>query len=560
MGGSRPAGRGRRLTCATQPDGGEAQRRTARRISAPVFAPTGDARISLEVGQSMSAPHALVTIVLGASYEAMWSVTRPTFEAYAQRFGLDLEVIRDVPAGSSPKYAKRQIHGLLDRYERVAFLDADILIRDDAPDLFAIVPEDQIGMFEEGRFFRSHLTAMRCFLEQLGSDDFDWPKAGKYYNSGVMVVSRRHAAAFASLHPEIYRFMGEQTFLNYLFWKFDYKVFELDHRLNRIGIVGRFTGEPRQDAFLIHYAGFPRGDIVELMRSDLEQWRQRPLRYPRRVCLNLDGRADYQIACEPLVRYCLERLSERDHFVITTAYPELFGHYHGRIDVRSASKPMSEKDCCVMRTAPARSFLVPGRSGVRRVPRGQWHPLDYGSLMTIQAQLVGEERRVTLPATPRIPGLERAVIVDCAGAGAAFPPAFWDAVVDDTAAAGLQPFVIGREATGACATERTWSGPQLLDILALCRCAAGIITADPTVAQVAGTTSARVGTMLSRAAGLLMPWQADYEELVEPSSKQRLVLSALSLRGTGGANSSVTERIPPTRSRVQQFLRSLARH
>jgi hypothetical protein len=219
----------------------------------------------------MTAKHGLVTTVIGDAFEGIWSISRPTFEAYARRFSLDLLLITAAPDGHSPQHAKCAIHRYLQSYERVAFVDADVLIRDDAPSLFDVVPESHVGLFEEGQFATNRLDAMNRLLRDLGHVAPDWLNAGKYYNTGVMVVSRGHAAAFASLAPSIANY-GEQTYLNYSLWLNRYPIFELDYRFNRIGLMNRFVAEPRHESFFLHYAGLHRRRVAEQMRADLEIW------------------------------------------------------------------------------------------------------------------------------------------------------------------------------------------------------------------------------------------------------------------------------------------------
>jgi len=97
---------------------------------------------------------ALVTIAGGERYQRCWQdVARPTWSEYAGRHGYDIVVIR-TPIDLSVKAQSRSIAWQkcaipslpwAQRYERLCWVDADILINPEAPDIFASCPADTIG-------------------------------------------------------------------------------------------------------------------------------------------------------------------------------------------------------------------------------------------------------------------------------------------------------------------------------------------------------------------------------------------------------------------------------
>jgi hypothetical protein len=96
-------------------------------------------------GGVRQADRAIVTLLLGEEYRTIWErVCRPSWEHYADRFGHDICVIT-APLDVSPRAAARspawQKLLVLDqpwaqRYERILWLDADILISPRALDIF----------------------------------------------------------------------------------------------------------------------------------------------------------------------------------------------------------------------------------------------------------------------------------------------------------------------------------------------------------------------------------------------------------------------------------------
>ena len=86
---------------------------------------------------------AILTIVSGEKYEKIWEKTQPFFVDYAEKCDAELIVLKGYEGMSlpSPHWLKFSIHELLKKdFDRIAFIDADILIRKDSPNIFDIVP------------------------------------------------------------------------------------------------------------------------------------------------------------------------------------------------------------------------------------------------------------------------------------------------------------------------------------------------------------------------------------------------------------------------------------
>jgi hypothetical protein len=104
-----------------------------------------------------SARVAIVTFLIGEVYERTWSrMCAPNWAAYAQRIGADIVVLkhridaRDV--SRSPAWQKLLILDLpwAKRYERIIWLDSDIVINDEAPDILEYGgPVEKVGICED---------------------------------------------------------------------------------------------------------------------------------------------------------------------------------------------------------------------------------------------------------------------------------------------------------------------------------------------------------------------------------------------------------------------------
>lgn len=452
---------------------------------------------------------AIVTLVIGGLYEKIWEIARPTFEKYASKVGAEIVVLRGNYERKLPHYQKRDLAKVLEHYDRALFIDADILIRSDAPDLFEMVPADHLGLFEEGAY-QNRVAAKINLLREIQEFAPEW-LSGSYYNTGVMVCSKEHAPIFKNLGPEINNF-GEQTLLNLRIHRSGAKVFRLPYRCNRMLWVDKMTGESRLDSYFLHYAGVDRGQILSIMAMDRLEWESGPKEYPQNICLYLEGGLGDQVACEPIVRYCAKTLYPGARFVLFTHYPELFTHYP-EIEVRHHGDTIDDVGFYEMWSLPKESY---------RFTHALTHPLDYSSLLSIGRQLVGEERRVILPkGVPAPESVQNAVLIHPGKSwpSKTFPVEFWEHVVDEVTQAGLDPILIGRSPNvvpvSNCETNRI-DCLTLPELIGYCRTACALISNDSAPVHIAGACGLPVGLISTvKDPHHIMPYGARFSDLAQ---------------------------------------------
>ena len=118
---------------------------------------------------------AIVTIVIGADYEETWArLCQDCWRDYARKFDFDLIVIAG-PLDTSPRAAARSPawQKLLilnqpwaQRYERIIWLDSDIIIAPDAQNIaLAWGPAEKIGLTRVGEQISE--SERMLFLERL---------------------------------------------------------------------------------------------------------------------------------------------------------------------------------------------------------------------------------------------------------------------------------------------------------------------------------------------------------------------------------------------------------
>jgi hypothetical protein len=225
---------------------------------------------------------------------------------YCQRYGFEHVVqtepilrVRPVRSARSenalrlgylPIYEKENAFSYLDRFERVAVLDADVFVRPDAPDLFAqLRPEDEFAAVLERDMpltaaYRTKIVKhSEAQFRPLTDVDWHWERDGAaFYNMGVMVFS---AAAERYLdgqtpgefvrRPEFERFVNgeghwrwstDQTLLNWWVKKSGMRVRNLDWRWN--ALYGAVVDV--RSAYFVHFflsAKRTEAELAALVRS-----------------------------------------------------------------------------------------------------------------------------------------------------------------------------------------------------------------------------------------------------------------------------------------------------
>lgn len=273
----------------------------------------------------------VLTIAVGDTYERMAKLTHPAIKSYADKIEADFVTITESTT-STPHWEKfNAIYSLLNKYERIIYVDTDIIIRDDCPNLFDIVPTLDLGLFNEMPFTggtRSISLIDSC--KDYGIILKSWDH--KYYNTGVMVVSRRHKQMFKKPEKEAFSFY-EQGYLNAKIAQTlesvgnELSIFQLPYMYNRITVMDGFTGEERFASYMIHYAGYPSLEFVlSLIESDLKKWKHDSpnYSYKRHILIDVQGGLGDQICAQPAIRFLKKHLYPNDDVNVITHYPILF--------------------------------------------------------------------------------------------------------------------------------------------------------------------------------------------------------------------------------------------
>lgn len=420
---------------------------------------------------------AVISIAIGENFVNLSDITWPRFKSYAEKINADFIGITEKKVSiTSPHWEKFQIYNYLNDYDRILYLDCDILIRKDADNLFDIVPYDQIGMFNESPF-----TDNRGYSIEKGSEDynikgFKWD--GLYYNSGVMVLSKEHRFLFKKPQREIFNFF-EQTYINLMVQKHEIKVFNLNYKYNRMSCLDQFIGEPRHASQFIHYAGINPDIASNIAKKDLQilDYTSKDKIWAKHIWISVEGGLGDQVQAEPTIRYLKNILHQNDDIRVTTHFPELFWHLD--VIVAKHGEPIW-KD---IDTYPFKRITLPNPKESLWVFLSNMlcHTVDFASISVLRRTLPDDWKRYRFeyPKNKKVNILKYLKDVDINSCvlihpgqhweNKTFPKQFWNDLVNSLIENGLIPIIIGKdeETRGVVNIEQRMGMISLVNMLDL---------------------------------------------------------------------------------------------
>lgn len=212
----------------------------------------------------------------------MSDLTFPLIEEFAKRCNANFMVLsKDADCNDrlgKIHYRIFEFFNLLKSYDRILHLDCDVVINKDCPNIFDIVPYDEIGTIFEDKGKRQENRRLRIANIQATWGEVGWRK--NYINTGVFLVSRSHAEIFKRFKGKLWLDWGyDDVHLGYQINRLGMEIHELDYRFNHMSMFSEaWNGRSsRFDSNIIHYAGkgsFPdKGNRSrpELMKDDIRR-------------------------------------------------------------------------------------------------------------------------------------------------------------------------------------------------------------------------------------------------------------------------------------------------
>ena len=408
---------------------------------------------------------AVVTLTMGMEYKAISEITHPTLKAYAKKIGADFHVIEDkkfkqnIPIG----YEKLQLRNFLETYHRIIFIDSDIIIRPDTPDLFTFVPEGWFGAFNEGEWMPERLKALEMACNDFGLSAPHFKN--QYYNTGVMVFEQRHVDIFQEPPVYIDNFY-EQSYLNIMLARNLVKVRNLSINFNRMSFVEalNITKEHYLESHVVHYAGALKqlglNGLCNRIINDLNAWGQlktQKYHIPKVYKISISGGLGDQIEAEPVVRE-LCRLYPYDKIYVASHWPEIFEdlpYAKGRlisVDIRKHF--IQEEIAQVFNT-----YSPPEDDAWKYMTHVFSHSTDFSSNLAIRRVLPPEKKTVVLGYTSghlksmcKKLGVEKNYFYDAvlvhpgrSWPTKTMPSTFWEEIINDLLVQNKKVILFGKD-------------------------------------------------------------------------------------------------------------------
>jgi len=187
-------------------------------------------------------------------------ITHPIFKEYAKKCNADfVNISQPAPFltdDGNQHYRALYFQQLLEKYDRIIHLDTDMIINKNTPNLFEIVPEDEIGIVYED--VGSRLAPRRLLINHIQSlwGDVNWKK--NYTNAGCCIFSKKHSNIFDSYNNMYWKGWGSvDVHMSYMIHKHKHKVKELGFEWNHMTMFSEpWNGNAnRFNSKIIHYAG-----------------------------------------------------------------------------------------------------------------------------------------------------------------------------------------------------------------------------------------------------------------------------------------------------------------
>jgi len=177
--------------------------------------------------------------------------------------------------GFLPIYEKENAFGYFDRYDQIAIIDADIYIRDNAPNIFeelteeidfAAVCEREMPINSQYQSKLQNYTRMQ--YSNLKDVDWKWNDSGaEFYNMGLMLLNKSFAKYLKGQTPreflnrnEFQRFIDglgawkwstDQTLLNWWVKKEKIRIKHLDWKYN--SLYTALENGKIEEAYFVHF-------------------------------------------------------------------------------------------------------------------------------------------------------------------------------------------------------------------------------------------------------------------------------------------------------------------
>ena len=144
---------------------------------------------------------AVVTVAVGESGRSLLRISEPGMREYAEAVGADFVVLTWPGHPDWPMSGKFQVPKALDLYDRIAYLDADVLVNRNTVDLFDACSPQEVGGYDDlAGVLRWAPGFIGDYQRARSYQGLPACRVPYYLNAGVMVLSKCHIPVMT--HPQ----------------------------------------------------------------------------------------------------------------------------------------------------------------------------------------------------------------------------------------------------------------------------------------------------------------------------------------------------------------------
>lgn len=208
---------------------------------------------------SKNKPNLLVTIATGDFKEILFYTEESMFQ-YANKINADYLQITNKTQdyGVIEKY---RLENICKNYDRIIFVDADIVIQNDPPNIFEIVPDGHIGIYNDwyengDGTINTNDWIIKQSQEMCFYQDVEYIQS-EVYNSGVVVFNGYQSDIWKPpSKPFLMNHCTEQHWVEQNIRRLKYPVYDLNKNWNNQWWSQEFENY-KNDCYFLHFADHP---------------------------------------------------------------------------------------------------------------------------------------------------------------------------------------------------------------------------------------------------------------------------------------------------------------
>jgi len=208
-------------------------------------------------------------------------VTQQSWKHYCDKHNIDFYII-DKPQieNTSPHWFRYWIFDLKPDYDRYLYIDTDIMVRWDAPNIFDEFPKGRIRAVRDNSGLSWIWEGINSYKSMFGDVNLEWDK---YFNSGVLLFDNEHRYIIDSFkqfyidnqpiikeYREKYRKGFDQTVFNYFLKYMGEDVELISERWNLFHMIRReilHNGYFLDMGYFWHFNGLDRNIQLNFVSS-----------------------------------------------------------------------------------------------------------------------------------------------------------------------------------------------------------------------------------------------------------------------------------------------------